>query len=144
MASPERIAADKLISREILAAGLLPGTHRGKIPAFRVTTPEGAKVCAIAVTSWDLVENPDHAATLARIRAEFAHTGTRNIVITYDRPSLTGFLDGRSIAPIATEIATEVGHFCRVFHLGNPIADEAGAAEQIRAMIATVTARPGR
>lgn len=142
MASPERIAADKLISREILAAGLLPGTDRGKIPAFRVTAPGGAKLCAIAVASWDLVENPDQEPTLARVRSAFEKTGTRNILILYTRPSLDGFLDGRDIAPIATEVAGAVGRFCRVYYIGNPLADEAGAAGVLRGMLRDVTARP--
>lgn len=138
MASPERIATDKLISRELLAHGLLPGTQRGKVPAFRVTQPGGAKVCHIHVASWDIVENPDHEGSLPRVRAAFAQSGTRNIVILYTRPGLDGFLDGRSIAPIATEVATSLGNFCRVYYVGNPLADEAKAVRELRAMIRDV------
>ncbi len=138
MASPERIATDKLISRELLIHGLLPGTQRGKVPAFRVTTPAGAKVCSIHVASWDIVENPDHEASLPRVRAAFAQSGARNVVVLYNRPGLDGFLDGRSIAPIATEAAAAIGNFCRVYYVGNPLADEAAAVRAVRSMILDV------
>lgn len=138
MASPERIKTDKLISQELLNAGLLPGTQRGKIPAFNVTTPTGAKVCAIHVCSWDLVENPDHESSLGRVRAAFAQSGTRNIVILFNRPSLSAFLEGRPFAPIGNEVAQTVGQFSRVYYVGNPLEDEATAVRELRAMIAYV------
>ena len=136
MASPERIAADKLISREILAAGLLPGTARGKIPAFRVTTASGAKVCVVHVASWDLVDNPVHEASIPKVAAAFAESGTRNVVVLYHRPSLDESLAKYKVDEICRVTASRLGRGVRACFIGNPLTDEAGAAAALRALIA--------
>lgn len=138
MPSEERIKADKLISEEILNAGLLPGTNRGKTPAFKVTVPTGAKVCHIHVAGWDVAENPLMKENILKMREAFRESHTRNIVVLIDRPAIHDKLEGRNIAQLEREVVSAIGTYVRAYFIGNPCVEEPASRSVIRKMLASI------
>lgn len=137
MPSVERIKADKLISEEILNAGLLPGTNRGKTPAFKVTAPTGAKICHIHVAGWDVAENPLMKENILKMREAFRESHTRNVVLLVDRPAINNKLAGRNIAQLEREVVSAIGTYVRAYFIGNPCTQETDSRAVIRKMLAS-------
>lgn len=138
MASPERIKADKIISEEILNAGLFPGTNRGGTPAFKVTSATGAKLCNLHVVSWDIAETPHGAETLAKIRDAFNKSRTRNILALFDRDSIHDKLEDRDIEEIQRRVVAAIGIPVRAYFIGNPCVEEPHSRIAIRRFVATL------